>query len=448
MTSARTGSALPGGQTRRRMVQSRTMRLICRQSRLHGEVRVPGSKSHTIRAVAIASLAAGESQIRAPLDSADTRAAVAAYRALGAGIEVTPELWRVTGTGGDLRTPDDVIDVANSGVTLCTAMGVCALLREGAAVLTGDEQIRRRPAGPLAASLTDLGADARSTRGSGLAPFVVSGRLRGGETTIEATNSQHLSSLLMSAPLADGDSTIHVPVLNEAPYVEMTLDWLARQGVRVEHQDLREFRIAGGQRYQPVARDIPADWSSATFFLGAGALGYNEVTLRGLDLDDTQGDKAVADMVRQMGADVEVSADAVRVRSHTLHGCELDLNATPDALPMLAVLACFADGTTTLANVPQARAKETDRIAVMTEELAKMGGRLRELPDGLVIESSKLRTAEVDGHGDHRVVMALAIAGCSTPGTTVINNAEAMAVTFPQFVDCMRALGAEIESRQ
>lgn len=421
------------------------MKLICRQSRLRGEVRIPGSKSHTIRAVAIASLADGESRIRQPLDSEDTRAAVRAYRALGAEIEAAPDLWRVTGTGGEVRAPDDVIDVANSGVTLRTAMGTCTLLREGAAVLTGDEQIRRRPAGPLAASLNDLGGQVRSTRDNGLAPFVVSGRLHGGETSIEATTSQYLSSLLISTPLADGDSMIHVPLLNEAPYVEMTLDWLRRQGIQVEHQELREFQVPGGQRYQPVERDIPADWSSATFFLGAGALGNNEITLHGLDMTDTQGDKAIVDVLSAMGAEVETPGDLVRVRARRLRGGEVDLNATPDALPTFAVIACFAEVATTLANVPQARIKESDRIAVMASELGRMGGRLRELEDGLVVEPSELHGAEVDGHGDHRVVMALAVAGCSIPGTTVIHNAEAVAVTFPEFVECMRGLGADME---
>jgi 3-phosphoshikimate 1-carboxyvinyltransferase len=405
---------------------------------------MPGSKSHTIRAVAMASLAAGESQIHEPLDSNDTRSAIAAYRALGAEIELTPQAWRVRGTGGDLRAPEDVIDVGNSGVTLHTAMGACALLRDGAAVLTGDEQIRRRPAGPLAASLNDLGASVRSTRGTGTAPFVVEGRLRGGQTSIEASTSQHLSALLMAAPLGDGDSIIDVPVLNEAPYVEMTLDWVRRQGIALEQQELRRFRLAGGQQYRPFDRAIPADFSSATFFLGAGALGENEIVLRGLDMSDTQGDKAVVDYVRQMGAEVTVEADLIRVRARELTGCELDLNATPDALPTLAVLGCFARGTTRLVNVPQARVKESDRIAVMSAELAKLGARVEELQDGLVVHESRLTGAEVDGHGDHRVVMALAVAGCAIAGRTVVHGAEAAAVTFPEFADCMIGLGAEI----
>jgi 3-phosphoshikimate 1-carboxyvinyltransferase len=407
-------------------------------------VRIPGSKSHTIRAVAIAGLALGESRIRAPLDSNDTRASVAAYRALGAEIEVSPEVWRVAGTGGEVRVPEDVIDVRNSGVTLHTAMGSCALLRDGIAVLTGDDQIRRRPAGALASSLNDLGARVRSTRAKGAAPFVVEGRLRGGETSIEAVTSQHLSSLLVNVPLGDGDYVIRVPVLNEAPYAEMTLDWVRRQGIELEHEGLREFRIAGGQRYQPVDREVPADFSSATFFLGAGALGENDVVLRGLDMNDTQGDKAVVDYVREMGADVEVAHDAVRVRARRLVGCDFDLNATPDALPTLAVLGCFARGTTRLLNVPQARIKETDRIAVMAAELSRLGARVEELEDGLIVHESKLTGAEVEGHGDHRVVMALAVVGCAIPGATVVHGAEAAAVTFPEFTESMLALGADM----
>jgi 3-phosphoshikimate 1-carboxyvinyltransferase len=420
------------------------MKLVCRQSTLRGEVRIPGSKSHTIRAVAIAALAEGRSTICAPLVSNDTLAAVDAYRALGATIEVRPEAWLVRGTGGVLAAPENVIDVRNSGVTLRTGMGSCALLREGLAVLTGDEQIRRRPAGPLAQSLNDLGANVRSTRGTGTAPFVVEGRLRGGETSIDAVTSQYLSALLVNCPYADGDSLIHVPVLNEAPYVEMTLDWVRQHGVEVTAQDLKEFRIPGGQKYRPVTRAIPADFSSATFFLGAGALDGNEIVLRGLDMTDTQGDKAVVDYVREMGAEVTISQDGLRVKAGDLVGCELDLNATPDALPMLAVLGSFARGTTRLVNVPQARMKETDRIAVMSAELGKMGGRVEELEDGIVVHESELHGAEVEGYGDHRVVMALAVAGCSISGTTVINGSEAAAVTYPGFTDDMVGLGARI----
>lgn len=413
------------------------MDLVCEGSTLRGEVRVPGSKSHTIRAVAIAALAEGESRIVRPLDSADTQSAVGAYRALGAVIEQGPDIWRVNGTGGRLRPPDNIIDVGNSGTTMRIAMGSCALLRNAAAVLTGDEQVRRRSGGPLAESLTRLGACAESTRRNGLPPFVVAGRLRGGETTVQGITSQYITSLLMCAPLADGDSAIRVVDLNEQPYVAMTLDWLERQGIRLEHEGLTEFRVPGGQTYRPVDRHVPADFSSATFFLAAGALGDNDILVRGLEMNDTQGDRAVVDYLRQMGACVEVQEGGIRVRGRGLSGCELDLNATPDALPMMAVLGCFAEGTTRLVNVPQARLKETDRIEVMRTELARMGATIQDLPDGLIIKASRLRATEVDGHGDHRVVMALAIAGAALEGSTTVRGYEAAAVTYPGFADAL-----------
>lgn len=425
------------------------MDFICRPSRLRGAITIPGSKSHTIRAVAIASLAAGESRIETPLESGDARSAVRAFAALGAKIECRPEAWIVQGTGGELRAPEEVIDVGNSGTTTNIATGSAALVRQGLTVFTGDHQIRRRSSAALIGALNDLGARAESTRGNGCPPLVIRGRLKGGTTTIACPSSQYLTSLLVNCPLADGDTTIQVPLLEEKPYVEMTLDWLTRQGIRLERDGLREFRIPGRQSYRAFTRRIPADFSSATFFLCAGAIGDNDITVRGLDLADPQGDKAVLDYLRQMGARVEVLAeDGIRVRPGQLKGCRLDLNATPDALPMMAVLACFAEGPTTLVNVAHARMKETDRIATMRLELARLGARVTERPDGLAIEGGKLTATEVNGHDDHRIVMALAVAGTAIPGQTVIRTAEAAAVTFPSFVSCMHALGAEINPRE
>ena len=422
------------------------MRLRCAQSRLTGKVEIPGSKSHTIRAVTIASLADGASEIHAPLHSADTRSACEAYAALGARIDTDAASWRVEGLAGRPKPPERTIDVRNSGTTLRIAMGSCSLLREGHAVLTGDEQIQRRPAGPLAESLNDLGAKVTSERGNGCPPFRVEGTLRGGETSIDAVTSQYLSSLLMCAPLAERDSTIRVPLLNEAPYVGITLDWLTRHGIRLEHaDDYSEFRVPGGQSYTPVHTRIPGDFSSATFFLCAGALGDNEVLSAGLDMNDTQGDKAVVDYLQALGAEVSVSEEGVRVGAGGLQGAELDLNATPDALPMMAVVGCFARGETRLVNVPQARMKETDRISVMREELSKLGADVEELDDGLIVRESGLRGAVVDGHGDHRIVMALAVAGTLLSGETIIEGAEAMNVTYPGFADALRDLGGDIE---
>lgn len=422
------------------------MKVTVHSSRLSGSVLVPGSKSHTIRAVTIASLAEGESIIRRPLISLDTQSARECCRAFGAVISETPDAWQVMGFGGIPRVPENCVDVGNSGTTMNMALGTAALLREGMAVLTGDAQVRRRPNGPLADALNALGAEVVSTRGIGTPPFVVRGCIRGGTATVEAQNSQYVSSLLIHAPLADQDTELQVPVLFEQPYVRMTLDWLAKQGIRVEHNDtLSHFRIPGGQHYRPFDRAIPGDFSTATFFLAAGALPGNRITCHGLDLKDTQGDKAVVEYLRVMGARITTETDAVTVEGAGLEGGEFDLNATPDALPMMAALACFARGETRLVNVAQARLKETDRIRIMREELSRLGAHITERDDGLIIRESPLRSGTAFSHGDHRVAMALAIAATAADGPVTIEGMEAAAVTYPEFMDHLTDMGGRVE---
>ncbi len=420
------------------------MRYVVRPSSIAGSVAIPPSKSHTIRGLLIGSVAAGTSRLRAPLESEDTRACLRVCRGLGASVDEDGDDWVVEGLGGPPRSPDDIVDVGNSGTTLYLAMGLAALA-DGWTVFTGDEQLRRRTAQPLLSALEDLGALARSSRGNGCAPVVIQGPMRGGSTVLEARSSQYLSSLLLSTPLAPDETHIRLSLLNERPYAEITLRWLERCGVRLEAADDRmEFRVPGGQCYRPVSGPIPADFSSATFFLCAAAITGAELTLQGLDMADPQGDKAVVDMLEAMGATVVRGDGYLRVRGGELRGLDLDLNATPDALPSLAVVGCFARGTTRLLNVPQARIKETDRIATMRQELERMGARVEELDDGLVIHESPLRGARVDGHGDHRLVMALAVAGLAASGATEVGTAESAAVTFPTFPALMRSIGADL----
>ena len=423
------------------------MQLVSRTSRLKGTVSIPASKSHTIRAVAIASLAEGRSLIHNPLSSSDAEAAVSCYRALGADIDTTDEaLWKVNGTGGEIAAPEQTIDVGNSGTTLRIAVGSAALAEPGqATTFTGDEQIRSRPVGPLLEALRELGATCTSLHNNGKAPVRIAGRLAGGHTTIECKTSQYLSSLLLCTPLAAGDTDIDVTLLNEPGYVQMTLDWLDKQGIRYTHDDMRRFHVAGGQRYRPFDLPVPADFSSATFFLCAAALFGDEVTLQGLDFADSQPDKKVVDYLRAMGADVDAGPDGITVRASGLRGATLDLNETPDALPAMAVTAALAEGTTRLVNVAQARSKETDRITCMAEELRKMGGDVEERPDGLVVHGGRLRAARLDGRSDHRIVMALALAGLALDEPCTIGTAEAINVTFPDFVKLMRSIGANMK---
>ncbi len=423
------------------------MQLIVRKSRLAGEVTIPASKSHTIRAVAIASLAKGQSTIRNPLVSNDTQAAVACYRALGAKIDTSDsQLWKVVGTGGQITAPHEIIDVGNSGTTLRIAMGSAALAQAGqTTTFTGDEQIQTRPVGPLMDALNDLGAKCTSLKNNGKVPVEVIGKLAGGKTAIAASTSQYLSSLLLCTPLGAKDSEIDVTLLNEPGYVQMTLDWLDKQGIEYENQKLRKFKIKGNQSYKPFDACIPADFSSATFFFCAAALFADEVTLLGLDFSDSQPDKAVVDYLKAMGADISIGPASVTIKAATLKGLEIDMNKTPDALPAMAVTAAFAEGQTQLVNVAQARGKETDRIKCMAEELKKMAIDVEELPDGLIIRHSKPRPAQLHGWADHRIVMALSLAGMAIDGQCIIDTAEAMSVTFPNYVELMQSIGANME---
>jgi len=423
------------------------MKLIVRKSRLKGTVTIPGSKSHTIRAVTIASLAAGQSAIRNPLVSGDTLSAVNCYRALGAQIDTSdPKLWKVTGTGGQITAPDKIIDVGNSGTTLRIALGSAALAQPDRTInFTGDEQIQTRPLGPLMNALADLGAKCKSVKNNGKAPVRITGQLTGGKTTIAASTSQYLSSLLLCTPLAPGDTEIDVTLLNEPGYVQMTLDWLDKQNIKYENQQFHKFKIKGNQTYKPFDTTIPADFSSATFFLCAAALVADEVTLLGLDFYDSQPDKAVVDYLKEMGADIKIEPDLIIIKAATLKGAEFDMNKTPDALPAMAVTAAFAKGTTKLLNVPQARTKETDRISAIAEELKKMTIDVEELPDGLIIRQSRPEHAELKGRSDHRIVMALSLAGLNINGQCTIDTAEAMNVTFPDYVELMKTIGANME---
>jgi len=423
------------------------MQLIVRKSRLSGEAAMPTSKSHTIRAVAIASLANGTSTIANPLVSSDTMAAVQCYRALGADIDASDSrLWRVRGTSGGIKPVAGIVDVGNSGTTLRLGMGSAALAPQGqSTTFTGDEQVRNRTVAPLMKALTELGARCFSLHDNGKAPVQVSGRLKGGKTSIAATTSQFLSSLLLCSPLAEKDTEIEVTVLNEPGYVQMTLDWLDKQGIEYDHQGFTKFDVRGRQVYEAFESGITGDFSSATFFLCGAALVGDKVRLSGLDMSDSQPDKAVVDYLKKMGADITVGSDSITVRADRLKGTEIDMNRTPDALPAMAVTAAFAEGRTKLLNVAQARGKETDRIRCMAEELTRMQVQVEELPDGLVIKGGQPRAGSFSGRGDHRIVMALSLAALAAEYSSVIDTAEAINVTFPDYVNLMRNLGANME---
>ncbi len=406
-----------------------------------GVITIPASKSQTIRALLIALMAGGKSTIRHPLISSDTVSCIGALKMLGAICDEKDDgTLLVDSTSLKLGNAPITIDCGNSGTTTALIIPLLALFNTPF-IVTGDDQLRKRPFLPLVSSLRELGAEVESE--GGFPPIYIKGPLKGGETTIECRSSQYLSGLLLALPLAERDSTVTCSLLYEKPYVRMTEWWLKREGINFTlSDDLMESKVKGRQHYKAIDEYIEGDFSSASFFFVLAAIHHTSITVNGLDRYSTQGDKRILDVLCDMGCTVEWDDMAVTVTGpEKIKGGVFDINDIPDALPALSAMACFSSEETVFMNVAQARIKETDRISVMRTELQKLGADIEERPDGLIIRGKGgLRGGNVSGHADHRVIMALSIAGTKTEKETAIDNTDAVSVTFPTFYTLLKSL--------
>lgn len=424
--------------------------LVNHTEKLSGTVRIPGNKSGTARGVILGALAEGESTVTNPLLNLDSFSIIDMMEALGAKVDTSDPLkWKIRGTGGKLQVPKTVLDAGNSGTGYYMLTGIAGLL-DGCAVVSGDYQICYRPAGPLVDALNALGAKAVSTRNNGLAPLVISGKLKGGYAELEGVNSQWLTPLLVAGALADGDTEIReVSTMHERPYVDMTIGMMKQAGVEVENDNYETFRVKGGQTYRATDFVIPGDWGSAGYPMVAAAITGSTATFMNLNEKDYAGERVYAEILEKMGCKVEIrngGKDGVVISSTgDLQGIEIDCSGMPDAVPALAVLGCVAKGKTVLKRIKSTRLKETDRAASIRMELEKMGGRFEETEDTMTIYHSDLKGAFIDGHHDHRIVMATAVAALVAEGPTIISDSEYAAVSFPEFYDVMRQMGARIE---
>ncbi len=381
-------------------------------SRLRGKVRVPPNKSHSFRALIMAALADGESRIAHPAVSSDWLRGIEAMEMFGATVEPRKDnVWTVTGTGGALRTPDDVIDCGNSGIIFRFFTALAALC-DGHTALTGDHSIRHiRSIGPLVEAINSLGAWAVTTKGDDFGPVVVRGPLTGGSATLDGADSQPVSALLIAAALTAGETTLTVTHPGERPWVGLTLHWLERMGVTIDNDNYETYRITGPNRWGGFEAEIPGDWSAALYPIVAGVIcPDSEVTVAGVDGDDVQGDKGVVDVLRSMGADIEFTDAGVVARSSQLTGREIDCNDFIDQFMLLAVVGAIAEGETVLTHAAVCRTKECDRITEMAKALTAMGADVEERPDGLVIRHSPLTGAVLESRADHRMVMTVAMA--------------------------------------
>ncbi len=413
---------------------------------LNGEVAAPSSKSYTQRMVIAAALSRGTSIISNPLYSEDTEAALRAVTALGAGFKAGDRCWQITGAE-KLHSAKKPIDCGESGATLRFMIPVAALADEDS-TLTFRGSIEKRPVEPLLRSLNDLGARAHVGEVDGKdAVFVEGGGLVGGETFIPGdVSSQFISGLMFACPLAKAQTTITLSSpLESADYVKMTEAVLSKHAVTIGVRG-DCIVIPGNQTYKALDSCVPGDFSSAAFLLAAAAVTKSNVTVTGLDYEDVQGDKAILAILKRMGVQGKVCPDSVQIEGQgaALKPINVDAKNIPDLVPAIAVLACYAKGTSNITGAKRLRFKESDRLLTISETLEKMGADIEVTEDGLIVEGSALHGADVDPHNDHRIAMAASVAALGAEGETVVEHAECIRKSYPQFYTHLKQLGADL----
>ena len=430
------------------------MQYTLQRSKLSGCVKAPPSKSQTLRAILFASLAKGQSILKQALNSPDTFAMIRACQQLGAQISDTATIqptqsWlppiKITGVSGKLTLPDNVIDAANSGQVLRFIAAVAACL-DGHVVLTGDTSIRfNRPLKPLIQGLSRLGARCTTLKKDDYAPVIIQGPIRSGFTRLTGRDSQPISGLLIASTLLPGTTHIEVDAPGETPWIDLTLSWLDRFRIPYKQTDHRRYFIEGGKTINAFDYTVPGDFSTIAYPIAAALVTRSKLIIEDINMQEPQGDKKVIGLLQSMGAQIFVKDNRLSIDGNaTLVGRDINVDPFIDALPILAVVACYAEGTTRLINAGIARTKESDRLTAISTELSKMGAQITALADQLIIIRKPLRSAVVYTHQDHRIAMSLAVAALNTPGTTQIQCVACVAKSYPSFAEDLQALGAKL----
>lgn len=415
---------------------------------LAGTIKLPGSKSISNRTLLLAALSSGSTLVRDLLDSDDIRHMLAALGLLGVQVEQIGDSrdFRVQGVGGEFPVKSADLFLGNAGTAFRPLTAALALM-QGHYQLSGVARMHERPIGDLVDALRIAGADISYQGQPGYPPLTIRpASLRAGEVIPVKGNvsSQFLTALLMALPLTGETTTIEVVgELISKPYIEITLNLMARFGVQVERQGWQRFVIPGGQHYiSPGEVHVEGDASSASYFLAAGALAGGPVRVEGVGNQSIQGDVKFADTLRQMGVAITMGDNWIEAAATgKLKAIDADLNHIPDAAMTIAVAALAADGTTTLRNIESWRVKETDRLSAMATELRKLGATVEEGQDYIRITppAQLLADAEIDTYDDHRMAMCFSLV--SLLGVPiVINDPKCVAKTFPDYFEVLATL--------
>ncbi|MBD1863942.1 MULTISPECIES: 3-phosphoshikimate 1-carboxyvinyltransferase [Trichocoleus] len=419
---------------------------------LQGRVQIPGDKSISHRALMLGALAEGETQIQGLLLGEDPCSTANCFQAMGAEIsELNTELVRVRGIGlGNLREPMDVLNAGNSGTTLRLMLGILASHPDRFFTVTGDSSLRSRPMSRVVKPLQQMGAQIWGRQGGALAPLAVQGQaLKPTHYHSPIASAQVKSCILLAGLMTEGQTTVTEPALSRDHSERMLRAFGAELTVDPE---TKSVTVTGPARLQGQTVIVPGDISSAAFWLVAGAIvSGSELWVENVGVNPTR--TGVLDALEMMGADITLENQRIvagepvadlHVRHSSLKACEIKGDIIPrliDEIPILAVAAAFAQGTTVIRDAEELRVKESDRIAVMAAQLNHMGAQVTELPDGLEITGgAALQGAEVDSHTDHRIAMSLAIAALNATGITTIHRAEAAAISYPNFTSTLQQI--------
>lgn len=388
---------------------------------LNGTVTAPPSKSAAHRAL-ICSFLAGGGSVSPIINSKDMQA--------------------TTGVIDALKRGDSTLNCIESGSTLRFMIPVAASLGKNV-TFTGEGRLPERPVGEYLEILPKHNVKVES---NGFLPLSISGKLTNG--TYEAAgdvSSQYITGLLLALANVDGDSAVILTTkLQSKPYVDMTVKVMADYGVDVKETEFG-YLIHGNQQFKKLDYTVEGDWSQAAFFLVAGAIGGN-ITVNGLDMNSTQGDKEIVNVIRNFGGNITVDDNEIRCFGGELKGTEIDASDIPDLVPIIAVLAAFAKGKTVIKGAERLRYKESDRIESVVQNLKLLGAQVQETTDGMIINGGKkLNSAKLKGFNDHRIVMAFSVAGLYIDGTVEIDDAESINKSYPSFFEDYNRLGGKAD---
>ena len=413
------------------------------KSEISGKIACPSNKSYTHRAIFLASLAIDKSIIKNILRSGDTNATINACKNFGVEIKDVGDDITVT-SASVLKLQSNTIDAANSGTTIRIATAISALANDKI-VLTGDSSLKKRPMQPLLDALESLGAKCSSSNGN--PPISVSGEIKGGEVKIPGNiSSQFISALMITAPKLENGLILNIQgKLVSKPYIDATITMMKKFGVEVETKTPYKKYIIPEQNYKATTLTIPSDFSSLALLLSAAVLLGEDLTIQISTGSMPQADEAIIDILEIMGVVITLDKNTIKIKSpEKLDGGKFDLSNNPDLIPAIAILALKTSKPIKIFNVEHARYKETDRIAIIARELTKLGIKVVEKKDGLILNNSdNLTGADLNSENDHRLFMAFCIAGMYV-GNCTISDPESVDISYPDFISEMKRIGCKI----